>query len=374
MYDWKNTGWGMISNSLSDNRPFSITKALDTFGSEEVMPSKREKRLRKMLTSKNFYGYIFVGNHAEKREKLKTLYKYLTEYDNLVVILNTLNDNQERAFPRSAAVFLFTVCNCATMDCNTKQAQLDSDYHAGKITAREKEKYEEINIRRPFAYAYEINERLKLMLKRDAKELSEMTHLPKSVCVSVLKNVPEIDYIDKDDVGNYLNIITDIIYSEMDEYDVYSHNIKWGKFFTTILGEQYEKDVAMYLTVESASRINKTWKNKKTVEAIWDDLTQYALETLEEMPSGDRDHMIDLYKKVVNTLAGDKKNGLRFDLTKIDEDLFPRIAESVEKCYKQLKDAVDTASGRMEERFNAAVKSKKNKGKDSDGEHKTVLN
>ena len=41
-------------------RPFSINEAIDTFSDMDLKMSKKEKYLDKLLSSKNFYGYIFI--------------------------------------------------------------------------------------------------------------------------------------------------------------------------------------------------------------------------------------------------------------------------------------------------------------------------
>jgi hypothetical protein len=341
---------GMSNWDMNDS--FSISEALDVFGSN-TKPSKKEKLLDKMLKSKSFYGYIYVGNHEEKREKIKTLYKYLEEYDNIRAIYNVVTDGMER-YPRTAGAFLYTVCSCVTMDCNAVESQVRQDLKAGRITSSERDDILD-EIDKCFAYAKKINDYIIDAVKPYAKKLSNKTGIPKDVCIHIVKNIPEKAYITKDDIGNYLNIITDIIYSEMDEYDVYNNSIDWDVFFSKILGNDFIKDIAMYLTVEGASRIKKTWKNEDTVQAIWDDLTRYALNTLEDMPENDRDHMLGLYRKLISTMSGDKRNDLRIDLTTIDKDIFPKLAASVEKCWKKIKDAVNIAKDKASKKKDETI-------------------
>lgn len=325
---------------------FSIETALDIFKSDTKM-SKKEKYLHKMLTSKDFYGYVFIGSDGARKEKLKELYNALSSYDNIRAINNAFEDYPLDDYPRSAATFVYTVCGYVTNECNRLADKIDEEYRNGDIRRSEKDDRHE-DVSRKFAYAARINnEYLNKIIKGYAKKISIKSGLPKNVVMDVIKSIPEKAYIDKASVPDYLNIITDIIYTDIDEYDDIP-DIDWDPFFKAIIGDQYIKEVVTYLTAEVAGRIRREWKNDRTVKAIWNSLTDYALNTLEDLSENDRNHMIDIYKKVVASMNGDSKNDLRFDLTKIDEDIFPKIAASVKKCYNTIKDAVDTAKGKKE--------------------------
>lgn len=325
---------------------FSIDEALDMLDSDVKM-SKKEKYLHKMLTSKDFYGFVFINSNGARKEKVKQLCAILASYDNLKAINNALEDYPIDDYPRTAASFLFSICAYVTNECNEVANSIDKDYHDDVIGRSEKEdRYEDIE--RKFAYVKRINnEYLNKIIKGYAKKLSLKTGIPREVCMDVIKSIPEKAYIDKTSVPDYLNIITDIIYSGIDEYDDIN-DIDWDPFFKMIVGDQYIKEVCIYLTAEVAGRIRRTWKNKATVVKIWDSLTNYALETLEELTENDRTHMIDIYKKIVASMSGSSKNDLRVDLTKIDEDVFPKIAKTVQKCYDSIKNAVDTAKGKKD--------------------------
>ena len=111
---------------------FSIDDALDMFKSDTKM-SKKEKFLHKMLTSKDFYGYVFINSDGARKEKLKELYTILTRYDNLRAVSATFEDYPIDDFPRTAAAFIFTVCEYVTNECNRVAARIDSDYRDGNI-------------------------------------------------------------------------------------------------------------------------------------------------------------------------------------------------------------------------------------------------
>ena len=327
---------------------FSIDRALEVFDLESDMKmSKKEKFLDKMLNSKSFYGFIFVDNDGDRKEKLKKLYRLMSERENLIVICNTLDDSNYLEYPRTAAAFLYTVCTYVISACNGASDEVARDFKNGKIRRSEKEdKMDDIETN--FAYAKKINnEYINKMIKPYAKKISNRSGVPKDVCMDIIKNIPEKAYINKKQIGSYLNILTDILYTGIDEYDEID-GIDWEPFFKALIGDAYAKDVAMYLTVEGAGRIERNWKNKRTVQDVWDSLTKYALDTLEELSSNDIDHMVELYKKIVASMSGDEKNDLRVDLTKVDDSIFPNIAKSVRKCYDTIKDAVNIAKGKKE--------------------------
>lgn len=340
-------GFGFKYPDMDD--AFSIDKTLDVFSDRDLKMSKKEKYLNKILNSKNFYGYIFTEseNDGAKKERLKKLYKIMTGIDNLEVIKNTLEDFNSDDYPRSAATFIYTICSYVTAECNNATAKLDADFSDGMIRRSEREdKLEEIEEK--FSYAKKINnEHINVMIKPFAKKLYRKSGVPKDVCMTIIKNVPEKIYIGKDQIGSYMNIITDALYTGIDDCDEIEH-IDWEPFFKAIFGEEYLKDVAMYLTVEGANRIKRNWKNAPRIQEIWDSLTAFSLDTLEELSTDKINQIIGIYKKVVATMSGDEKNDLRVDLTKLDENLFPNICAAVKKCYNSVKEAVNIAKGKKD--------------------------
>ncbi len=335
-------GYDMFSRN---NDVFSIDRTMDVLTEEHRM-SKKVKYFDKMLNNKSFYGYVFIGSDGPKREKLKTFYNTMTTMENIKAVYEVLRDNND--FPRTAAPVLYSVCCLVIDECNKVADDIDASYRNGNMRRSEKDdKYDEIE--RKFAYAKKINDNyLNDMVKPFAKKLSRKTGIPRETCIDIAKSVPEKAYIDKDSVGGYMNIITENLYTSLDDVDDDFDDIDWETFFRMVIGEQYLKDVAMYLTVEGASRIKRDWRNAARIGKIWDSLTVFALNTLEDLTENDRDHVLGLYKKIVASMSGDSKNDLRVDLTKIDEDVFPNIAKSVEKCYGKLKEAIDIAKGKKE--------------------------
>jgi hypothetical protein len=343
--------WSMFLDLYPEKdreRPFSINEAIDTFSDMDLKMSKKEKYLDKLLSSKNFYGYIFIckDDDGPKKEKLKKFYKTITHIDNLKCILNTLEDFRIDDYPRSSAAFIFTVCQYVLAECNDSAAKVDDDYRNGAIRRGEKEdRYD--SIEEKFAYIKRINEYINDFIKPFAKKIYRKSGVPKDVAMTVIKNVPEKQYITKWQLGGFMNIITDALYQGIDDCEEIDR-IDWEPFFESIVGKDLLKDVAVYLTVEGTSRIKRNWKNAARIQEIWDSLTTFALDTLEESPSDDIDHMIGIYKKMVAGMSGDEKNDLRVDLTKLKEEVFPNICKSVEKCYNTIKDAIKVAKGKKD--------------------------
>lgn len=352
---------------------FSMDKALSVFESRKS--GKKQKYLTKMLKSKDFYGYIFVDTTGESREKTKELYNLLAKPENVEVIWYTVcRDNDLEDFPRSAAVFLFTVCQYILEYSNNTCRTIELDAVRNKVSGTDRLMELRSSVTN---LAKDINHALNDAVSPYAKKLARESGIPKDICIAVYKSVPQKSFITKDMIGTYLNIITDILYQEIDEYisrkigdtadiDPYSRDfdeidrfvdrIDWKPFFKMVLGDDFAKEIAMYLTVEGASRINRTWKNKNIVQAVWDSLTEYALTTLDKLSEGEREHMLDLYRKIVASMSGDRKEDLRVDLTKreiVSSDRFPNLAKSINKAYDKIKEAVDIARGAKERKHAA---------------------
>ena len=167
---------------------FSIDKTLDVFSDRDLKLSKKEKYLDKILNSKNFYGYIFTigDNDGAKKEKLKKLYKIMTDVSNLDVIIAALEDFRIDNYPRSAATFIYTICNYVTSECNINAAKIDADFKDGIIRRSEKEDRLE-DVEEKFARVKQINNRyINDMIKPYAKKLYRKSGVPKDICMTIV--------------------------------------------------------------------------------------------------------------------------------------------------------------------------------------------
>lgn len=332
---------------MRNNSVFSLNEFLDTISDEYVRNSKKEEYLYRTLTSNAFYGWLFNPPENAKlnieRDK-KVLYDTLSGSKVLSNILGTLEDYGFDEFPRSAAVFLYSICNYVVDECNNDSNDLDIAYRSGAIT-RSKKDDAMAKIEKRFDRASRINELLNKLVKHDAKSVWKRCGLNKATVIEAFKSVPEQQFLKNSDIGYYLNIVNAQLYDALDDYyeldEIDVDRVDWHVFFTNLFGEDNEVQVAMYLCLEGTRRIIKDWKNAKKIHEIWDSLTGYALDVLENTDATSRSHMLDLYAKIVGTMNASNAEDLRVDLTKIDEDYFPNLSKSIKSIANKLNTLKD---------------------------------
>ena len=312
---------------------------LEILTDDGIKTSKKEKYLWRTLQSEDFYGWLFNPPKSMNTEKLKeNLFNALTRKESLKALYGMLIDNEVERLSRTAAVFIFSICNYAVELCQKDAAEIDAAFRRGEIDKYEcREEYERNDKR--FNRVSKINALCSKIVERDSKKISRSSGLPMNVVTEALKTVPESEYIGFKKIGFYLNIVNNQLYNSIDAIEDDVEYVKWSEFFCPLFGRKNETEVAMYLTLEGTSRISKDWKNLSRIRYIWDSLTGYALEVLEKTDNSSRNHMLELYTKIISTMNDSNKSDLRVDLTSLDRNAFPNITRSVSAIYDKIKEA-----------------------------------
>ena len=98
---------------------FSANDLIDVMLSDDIKTSKKEKYLYRVLTSDDFYGWLFNPPISMGIEKTKeNIYNAMTRNKSLKILWSCLRDYSIEDFPRTAAVFIFSLCNYAADLCN----------------------------------------------------------------------------------------------------------------------------------------------------------------------------------------------------------------------------------------------------------------
>ena len=318
---------------------FSINEFINIITDDNIKPSKKEKYLHRVLTDDDFYGWVFNPPQNMTNEKVKeNMFNALTSNKSLKILYNTLSDFDPDKYSRTAAVFIFSICNYAIDLCNKDAKDIDNAYKNGEIGRLEKDE-EYARTDKKFNIVSRINDLCSKIVKGEAKKISRHSGIPRNVVIEALKTVPETDYIGRKKIGYYLNIVNSQLYTSIDDIVDDVEDFDWTEFFGPLFGRHNETEVAMLLCLEGTSRIAKDWKNLNRIRAIWDSLTGYSLEVLEKADSGTRSHMLELYTKIVSTMNESNKKDLRVDLTSLNSDTFPNITRSVRSIYDKIKEA-----------------------------------
>ena len=241
------------------NSIFSLNEFLDILTDEYVRNSRKEEYLYRTLTSTSFYGWLFNPPENAKlnieRDK-KELYEVLSSSKVLSNILGTIEDYGYDEFPRTAAVFLYSLCNYVVDECNNDSNDVDLAYRSGAIT-RSKKDESQAKIEKRFERASKINDLLNKMIKHEAKSVWKRCGLNKTTVIEAFKSVPEQAYLKNSDIGYYLNIVNSQLYDSLDEfYELDEIDIPYFKWITVLLG-----CLATYFNLTTVSFNNNDYGN-----------------------------------------------------------------------------------------------------------------
>lgn len=323
---------------------FSFKEMVGILEDDMIKNSKKEKYIRRLLESEDFYGWMFNPPQDLTTESYKTqMYEIFSKTSILQLVYNSLRA-MVWDLSNTAVVFLFSICNYVTDKCTEDAEIADERYHNGEIPRAKRDQiYDKCDKR--FAYVVRINELCDEVVSQTAKKIKKLSGLPKAVVRHAVKCVPEKKYIRNDKIGYYINLVTDIIYTDIDTIDIMDDDINWSNFFVSLFGKEHETEVAMYLTLEGTNRITRDWKNAIRIREIWDSLTAYALEVLEHSDAQTRSHTLDLYAKIVSTMNESNRGELRVDLRNIDSLLFPNLSKSISAMRDKIDSAISKNNG-----------------------------
>lgn len=342
--------------SLKKRYPFTITSfndLLDDYVNKRISNETAERAILSYLQSSDFLQLLFNPPEGVERTKLqeetKAMYVYMAQRKVIKATVNVVEDEASydgyESFDRSVATFLYTVSLACITASNTFEDRIRSDLSEARITKSEaKDEMEHISnyndmIRRLIKTTQRI-------VKRRAKRLAYDTNLPVEICRSAYFNVPNPKFINKYQIGFYANKVLTNIYDTADGYDVNFDRVKWGKFFGEIFGEKNVIEVANYIMLEGMNRIND-YKGSE-VKEVWNDLTKFALEVLEEAPEQIQTQMLDLYTKRVARMFDNNVYELRVDLRSLDSEEYPNLTKIIGKYADKISDIIKEAAKRAD--------------------------
>lgn len=341
---------------LKKRYPFTISSfndLLDDFINKRISGETVENAILSYLQSKDFLQLLFNPSDTEDRAKLqkatKDMYVLMAQRR---VIKATVNAVEEEAsyegyesFDRSVATFLYTVSLACVTASNTFEERVRNDLSEGRISKSEaRDEIDHISnyndsVRRLVKTTHRI-------VKRKAKKLSYATNLPIEICKTAYFNVPNPKFINRYQVGFYANKVLTNIYDTVDKYDVTLDRIKWKTFFGEIFGDTNVVEVANYIMLEGMNRIND-YKGSE-VKEVWNDLTKFALDILEDAPEQIQTQMMDLYTKRVARMFDNNVYELRVDLRSLDSEEYPHLAKIVSKYTDKISEIIKEAAKRAD--------------------------
>lgn len=309
-------------------------RTLEEFG--DLSEKKRFKFLRNLFYDDTFIEWLFQPKQVPNlNEMASALYVEFTRPKVIKAITEMVKDEGYSKFNRSHATFLYTLSNIAIQANNERAEETEKQRKAGELSNKEAQRLNE-KIEKYNEYIADLLKVVRKIIKKDAVELAKESHLPKYICITAMHSVPEPQYIDRFKIGYYLNNLLNTVYSEIEQMGDFSEHVRWRTFFKEIFGKDNVVEVATFVLLEGVHRIDK-YRNSEDVKNAWDSLTSFALQELNEAPEAIRSQMIELYIKRIDKMFANKAFDLRVNLLSINDKLFPKLVETVEKYTDKIE-------------------------------------
>lgn len=308
----------------------------------------KKKEFRKgfynFLRSADFYGWLFnpsddqLVDHAsitnEMYEKIATSDRVLKG------IIETLEHYGTQDLGRATAAFLSSACSYGVDTINASVSRIDERFRNKEISRREAENQKDV-MRDFMKLLQDLSDLVSDIIKSDAKSLSRISGVPKGICKKILTVTPDPEFISPAQAKVYASDALTVLYDDLDHREDDIDEIMWSKFFDGLLGKDNRNEVAITIAIEGSSRIQNS--NKRNVKAVWDSLTEFALDVLEKSESGIKNKMIELYLKALTKSFKNKSGGMRVDFRSLNKKNYPHLCEAVDR-YKDKFDQIYSMS------------------------------
>ena len=176
------------------------------------------------------------------------------------------------------------------------------------------------------------------LLKKRVKDVAKECNINRDIVKELLVIAPSADYIkDERSVGFVANKMTRKLYmlAQPKDSDLGITEVKQiKKFFKATFGEKLLDLIAVHVLLEKKEYI-KNYNEKQL--AIWNLLTDFALQTIEKQ---DKKHVVQLLEYYCKKRFADEKNGRdgarRYVLATLPEDDYKKIVKAASKLPTKL--------------------------------------
>lgn len=313
----------------------------------EYDEDKAKKIIHKYLTNDDLGKVLFDVEDSmvkEVNDQTEVLITNMIKKKSMNALIESLDEYGYSGYPRWTPVFLNTIVENAAAVAVTGAKELDKALENGSISKSDakdkKESFEKI-----YRRAEQLDKRINKMVKQDAKRLWSASGVPKDVCKLIMRTAPEYSkeahakrpLIARNRLSVWLPMQLNVLYTHAEPIARNIDDINWKNFFKFTLGAENLPDVATIMLVEGVDRIKDI--DSEDVRTVWDSLTAFALNTLENAENGTRSKMIEQYIKRVTNMFQNGTFDLRADLTQISSKEFPNLAKTVANYAGKLKEA-----------------------------------
>jgi len=175
------------------------------------------------------------------------------------------------------------------------------------------------------------------ILKKRVKKLSKKLGLSKDLLKELLVVVAEPDAIsDPKFVGIYVHRMLRKLYALAKDNDLGLENVKSvRKLFKALFGEELLNHIAVNVLLERKEHLRNYNENQ---QAVWNLLTDFALETLEENKKSEIRELLEMYvQRRAKDAEKQRDAARRIQFASISEEDYPKIYAAYEKLSKKEK-------------------------------------
>lgn len=326
----------------------SFNDLLEDIVKKRISRSTAESALMAHLQNENFLQMIFNPPDDVDRDQLQketqNMYILLAHRKVLNCIMDAIEYEEYDSFSdldRSVGTFLNTIALAGVQASKDFEARTKKDFDSGEISRSEaKEEYRHIEM-----YNDSLEKLIRMavkIVKKKAKYAARESNIPTRLSRNVFLMVPDPRFMNRYQIGFYMNRVLTEIYGTVEEYEVDLRRADWGEFFKEVFGEKNVVEVANYILLEGLDRMQDYKRSE--VKEVWNDLTKFALDALENAPTETQEQMLDLYTKRIARMFQNNTFELRADLRNLDPTRYPSLSETILKYADKITDIIKSAS------------------------------
>ena len=316
-----------------------IIKKLENFNE---LSGKKQSHVFDHLFSDEFKAWFYgVGEGANDQPMTPTMIDNLFTHiakPNIIKHLTKYVLAQDR-FDHTSCAIAFFVVDEAVEALDKANAEITDDYNAGSINTNDAKEYKKKSEKYTM-YILDLLNAIKSKCSDDVKGISKRTNIPKGMVYVTYLLVPDRKYIpNKGKISYYMNSMLKEIYKWVASNGLEGiNNVRWGSLFGTYFGSEMTASAAITILLEGVKRIDahRDSDNFDDVKAVWDSLTVFALNELDNAPDNVRNQMLEIYIKKAGKLyhrgVGPR---LRVDLLNVPSR-FANLTKSINRYSDQI--------------------------------------
>ena len=337
---------GKVSAPLDPNELLQKLQRMKKMAKSEQY--KLPKMMKKIFLHPGFCKLMFDpgDNFPNLNNVIPEIYNLLRRQDNVRAMIDMLKSEPVDAFNQSHAEFLNNFVSLCIEELNNDISTAKKRREDGEITKSELAEF----LEQSDGYTEELQvllKRARKIVKQDAKYLRDKTGIPKELIIAAMLHCPEHKYITKYQISYYMQMVLNAMYDEaITLYGKHDSGFvpypdTWKVFFSALFGKENVTNCAISILLEGMGKYKK-YIDYEVVEMMWNSLTEFALQALNDTTDEKRVQMLDLYMKKIEKMFRNKhSNDLRFDLRTVSKINYPKLFDTLSKYINKITDIVE---------------------------------